>query len=344
MIQDVIFTSNYKTLMKDKTTAGLLAIFLGYLGVHRFYLNQSGLGVLYIFLTLITCGVFALMGLIDGLIILSMDDHQFDLKYNPRKIEEQLLQKMKNEKALAAPASQSGVKPESDPRHAYEPDPAQVRRQAIKRKIAKNPYKTSGIRKFRQYDFIGAKNDFEKALEISEKDIAVHFNLACCHSMGEDIEQALYHLSRSVGLGFKDFDKIHRHDSLAYLRAHDEFDDFVKNNYRWKGEEEENKELVKEEHTIIPDSYTEFVIDEEEEDFDLLEQLNQQKEKEKILLTDRPPEQEINKDISPRPSGKDGLSSLSEDVLRKLKQLGELRDKGILNEEEFQEQKKRLLG
>ncbi len=35
-------------LMKSRKTAMLLAIFLGYLGIHRFYLGQIGLGVLYL--------------------------------------------------------------------------------------------------------------------------------------------------------------------------------------------------------------------------------------------------------------------------------------------------------
>jgi TM2 domain-containing membrane protein YozV len=34
--------------MKSKTTAGLLAIFLGGLGFHKFYLGQTGRGILYL--------------------------------------------------------------------------------------------------------------------------------------------------------------------------------------------------------------------------------------------------------------------------------------------------------
>lgn len=33
--------------MKNKTTAGLLALFLGGLGVHQFYLGNGGKGVLH---------------------------------------------------------------------------------------------------------------------------------------------------------------------------------------------------------------------------------------------------------------------------------------------------------
>ena len=38
----------YFACMKDKNVAAILAFFLGGLGVHRFYLNQIGLGFVYL--------------------------------------------------------------------------------------------------------------------------------------------------------------------------------------------------------------------------------------------------------------------------------------------------------
>jgi len=66
--------------MKNKTTAGILAILLGGLGVHRFYLGQIGLGILY----LVFCWTFipAVVGLIDGIIFLTKSDDEFNAKYN----------------------------------------------------------------------------------------------------------------------------------------------------------------------------------------------------------------------------------------------------------------------
>ena len=46
---------------KDKTTALLLSIFLGGLGIDRFYLGYTGIGIL----KLLTAGCFGILGLID---------------------------------------------------------------------------------------------------------------------------------------------------------------------------------------------------------------------------------------------------------------------------------------
>jgi hypothetical protein len=56
---------------KSKLAAGLLGIFLGGFGVHRFYLGYTGIGVAQILVTLITCGAGALWGFIEGILILT---------------------------------------------------------------------------------------------------------------------------------------------------------------------------------------------------------------------------------------------------------------------------------
>jgi TM2 domain-containing membrane protein YozV len=66
--------------MKNKTTTALLALFLGGVGVHRFYLGQAGLGVLY----LVFCWTFipSFIAFIDFIIFITMDDKTFNQKYN----------------------------------------------------------------------------------------------------------------------------------------------------------------------------------------------------------------------------------------------------------------------
>ncbi len=51
-------------------TAGVLGILLGFLGVHRFYLGYTTIGVIQLVLTLLTFGVAGLWGFIEGILIL----------------------------------------------------------------------------------------------------------------------------------------------------------------------------------------------------------------------------------------------------------------------------------
>lgn len=69
----------YQRPPKDRVTAILLAIFLGGLGVHKFYLGQAGLGILY----LLFCWTFipALIALIEAIVYLCTDEQSFHLKY-----------------------------------------------------------------------------------------------------------------------------------------------------------------------------------------------------------------------------------------------------------------------
>ncbi len=68
--------------MKDRTTAILLALLLGGVGVHKFYLDRPGAGVAYLLFcwTLIP----SLLGLIDGLSLAFMSNEAFDAQYNFR--------------------------------------------------------------------------------------------------------------------------------------------------------------------------------------------------------------------------------------------------------------------
>lgn len=56
---------------KSKLTSGLLQLFLGGFGVGRFYLGYTQIGVLQIVVTVVTCGLGAIWGLIDAILILT---------------------------------------------------------------------------------------------------------------------------------------------------------------------------------------------------------------------------------------------------------------------------------
>ncbi|WP_338685961.1 TM2 domain-containing protein [Streptomyces acidiscabies] len=55
---------------KSKLVAGLLQIFLGTLGIGRFYVGNVGIGIAQ----LLTCGGFGLWALIDGIMFLVSND------------------------------------------------------------------------------------------------------------------------------------------------------------------------------------------------------------------------------------------------------------------------------
>ncbi|CAB4946291.1 unannotated protein [freshwater metagenome] len=60
---------------KSRTTAGILGILLGGFGVHRFYLGYTSIGLLQILVTLLTCGVGSVWGLVEGILILVRNEN-----------------------------------------------------------------------------------------------------------------------------------------------------------------------------------------------------------------------------------------------------------------------------
>jgi TM2 domain-containing membrane protein YozV len=70
--------------LKSKLAAGLLGIFLGGWGIHRFYLGYVGIGVTQIIVTIITLGAGSLWGFIEGIMILAGSFNK-DAKGQPLK-------------------------------------------------------------------------------------------------------------------------------------------------------------------------------------------------------------------------------------------------------------------
>jgi TM2 domain-containing membrane protein YozV len=66
-------------MKKSKLATILLALFLGSLGIHRFYLDQIVYGILY--LVLACTGISTLLAIIDVIIFLVMSDEEFNIRY-----------------------------------------------------------------------------------------------------------------------------------------------------------------------------------------------------------------------------------------------------------------------
>ncbi|RZV06108.1 double zinc ribbon protein [Natrinema hispanicum] len=63
----------------DKIAAGVLALLLGGLGAHKFYQGNMKLGVLY--LCFFWTGIPAVLGLVEGILMLIADDTEYEEKY-----------------------------------------------------------------------------------------------------------------------------------------------------------------------------------------------------------------------------------------------------------------------
>ena len=73
--------SAYNPRASNKIPAGICAILLGGLGVHKFILGYTGAGLIMLLITILTCGVlwpvFHIIGIVEGIIYLCKSDDEF---------------------------------------------------------------------------------------------------------------------------------------------------------------------------------------------------------------------------------------------------------------------------
>lgn len=74
--------TDWKALGADKKmSAGICAILLGWLGVHKFILGYTSEGVIQLVLGILTCGLTNIIGIIEGIIYLTKSDEEFVRTY-----------------------------------------------------------------------------------------------------------------------------------------------------------------------------------------------------------------------------------------------------------------------
>lgn len=66
---------------KIRGVAGLLAIFLGSFGVQYFYLGKTTAGIITILVTWLLCGIPSIVWLIQGIMMMCMNQADFERKY-----------------------------------------------------------------------------------------------------------------------------------------------------------------------------------------------------------------------------------------------------------------------
>jgi TM2 domain-containing membrane protein YozV len=64
-----------------KVAAGICGILLGSLGIHKFILGYTKEGVIQLIVSLVTCGIFGIVGLIEGILYLTKSDEEFEATY-----------------------------------------------------------------------------------------------------------------------------------------------------------------------------------------------------------------------------------------------------------------------
>jgi TM2 domain-containing membrane protein YozV len=272
---------------KNKVTAAMLAFFTGFVGGHKLYLGKTGgfIGFMILFIVSMSIGIpiSLIAGVVQGIKLLNMSEQDFDRNYNrgnmpmrkgPLEVRREAQMQKYDQVSVGKNRPQSTTGPISTMRA--------------------NPYKNSGIKKYKDFDLDDAITDFKKGLDIAPQDVALHFNIACAYSLTEKKSLAYHHLGKAVSLGLKDVDRILSHDDLAFVRIQPEFSQFRSSGFR-----------------VNP-----FAV-------------------ESVVET---PEHSKTEAVTV-----DAIPDMDDKLLSQLNKLSELRKKGILSEDEFIFERKKIL-
>ena len=78
--------TDWKAMGADKkVTAGICAILVGWLGVHKFILGYTTEGIIQLALGIVTCGLTNILSIIEGVIYLTKSDEEFVRTYIQNK-------------------------------------------------------------------------------------------------------------------------------------------------------------------------------------------------------------------------------------------------------------------
>jgi TM2 domain-containing membrane protein YozV len=76
---------------EKKVVAGVLAILLGCLGIHKFYLGYKTAGIIMLCVSVLTCGfaaaIMSIIGIVEGILYLTKTDEEFVATYITNKKE-----------------------------------------------------------------------------------------------------------------------------------------------------------------------------------------------------------------------------------------------------------------
>ena len=149
--------------MKDKNIAAILSFPpFGTFGLHRFYLGQIGLGILYF--VLFATGISTLLGFIDFIAFLSMDNELFNVKYNRKYgYDNRYFDRDFDRRDRAYYRNQRAARENRGSYDEYredQPQAAPPKKPTRRSKSFPNPFKRSALQKYKEFDFEGAIQDF----------------------------------------------------------------------------------------------------------------------------------------------------------------------------------------
>lgn len=220
--------------MKNKWMAAILALFLGSWGIHRFYLRQTEMGLLYIgmsiFLSFKLLGFSPtmLLGWYDAFKLMMMSEQEFDQKYNSMHFRDRYGNKRKHTPDQSARQGKYILLDEDE----VTTQKTGGYFEKFKTEKEASTFKQSGIKKLKDFDIQAAIEDFKKAIEKNPNDIATHYNLACAYSLNENAIESFKHLDLAVQLGFHEGGKIQMQEELAYIRVLPVYEKFKNNRFR----------------------------------------------------------------------------------------------------------------
>lgn len=283
--------------MKSKPVAAVLALFLGYLGVHRFYLGKRFMGMLYFFFFCLLFGISIeegeplifiaiLLGFIDAVLLSVMPQEEFDERYNRRYLR-------------AAPAAL----PVAPRQRYYRQDTTPRTADTVEQ------LRAAGIRNFRAGRYEQALDNFDDALLEKPNDPALHFNISCCYARLGEAGPAMEHLELAFDSGFDRPEKLDTHTAFDWMRNRAAFE-AIRNRYQVASTAPQPAKQKNASAEPAPTLAS-------------------------VTQSDPEPDEAGNLENEPE--------TLAIDLLEQLAKLGDLRDRGLLTEEEFSRQKRRLL-
>ncbi len=85
MAEGDVVGDELRDAQSKKMVAGILAILLGSLGIHKFYLGMTTPGLIMLLVTVLTCGVGGMVmhviGIVEGILYLTKSDEDFYKTY-----------------------------------------------------------------------------------------------------------------------------------------------------------------------------------------------------------------------------------------------------------------------